>query len=77
MECMDRVKSYLTRNGVNYRGQDPRLLIFGGNVPNGIYIERDDFSEKVRKYLNRKNSGVTWEWRGNYSSVYVKPVQVE
>jgi len=64
-----KLKNYLKRRGVSWRPTEEWSFIFLGNHPEGIFICTRD---APIAYINKLH-GVAWEYRGNYSSVYVYP----
>ena len=64
---MQRLKSYLDKQGITWRPTEEWSLIFVGNHSDGIFIETD---KAPLPYIN-KLSGLAWEYRGHYASVYV------
>jgi len=68
---MKQLIAWLDRNGIPYRGTDSWALMFQGNHPDGIYIDRE-FADEIRRHA-RRNDGFRWEWRGHYTTLYCMP----
>lgn len=64
---MESLKKYLKRNGIAFEAVAEWSLIFGNN-PEGIFIEA---SAAPLKYIKR--AGLKYEYRANYTSVFVYP----
>lgn len=68
---MEQLKKYLEKQGISWRPTEQWSLIFSGNHPEGIFIDRED-ALTIKAFLN-KLDGLDWEDRGHYSSIYVWP----
>lgn len=68
---IQRLKNYLDKRGISWRPTEQWSLIFSGNHPEGIFIGCED-ARPVRNFLD-KLDGLDWEFRGHYSSIYVRP----
>lgn len=71
---MDKLKAFLTKNGIAWRSLDQWALVFSGNHPEGIIIEQYIPPEHpVRKKIKALN--LYSEHRGFEYHLYVAPVQ--
>jgi hypothetical protein len=64
-----KLKAHLTRKRIPWKPTTDWSLIFSGNHPEGLYI---DAAIAPIAYIN-KLPDVKWDYRGNYSVVYVYP----
>ena len=68
---MINLLKWLDRREIAYRRQEPWALIFSGNHTDGVLISADHI-DAIRRY-HKRNRNFSYEWRGNYSTLYLYP----
>lgn len=68
---MNNLLKWLERHEISYRHTEQWALMFGGNHPDGVFISYEHFDE-ISRYQKR-NRGFNYEWRGDYSTLYLYP----